>query len=62
MATRAERFRAEVERSGAKKAKKPRKELRPGKPDRDELIPRILQSSRTRGQDIRVNHPPRRGR
>lgn len=60
MSTRAERFRASEERAGAKKAKKPRKELRPGKPDRDDLIPRILQSSRTRGQDIRVSHPHRR--
>jgi len=59
MATRAERFRAVEERTGAKKAKKAEKGLRPGKPDRSDM-PRILQSSRTRGQDIRVSHPPRR--
>lgn len=59
MATRAERFHASEERAGAKKAKKPVKGLRPGMPDRSDM-PRILQSSRTRGQDIRVNHPPRR--
>jgi hypothetical protein len=59
MATKAERFHSLEERSGAKKAKRVEKRERPGRPGRDDL-PRVLESSRTRGQDIRVTRPPRR--
>ncbi len=56
MATKAESFRAQQERSGPKKKKTAVKAHR----TRLEEMPRILQSSRTRGQDIRVNRPYRR--
>jgi hypothetical protein len=56
MATKAESYRAEQQRSGPKKRKTILKARRTRLTD----MPRILQSSRTRGQDIRVNHPRRR--
>ena len=52
MATKAEAYRYVEQRSGLKKAKRTRK------PPRHEKL-RTLESSRTRGQDIRVNHPYR---
>jgi hypothetical protein len=58
MATKAERFHATEERSGPKKAKRVEKRARPGRGD----SPRVLESSRTRGQDIRVSHPKRPAR
>ncbi|UPT74735.1 MAG: hypothetical protein M0D55_03145 [Elusimicrobiota bacterium] len=58
MATKAEGYRYVEERSHAKKAKRGRKPAREARPGRSEA-PRILESSRTRGQDIRVNHPYR---
>jgi len=51
MATKAERFHSIEERSGPKKAKRVEKRARPGRND----APRVLESSRTRGQEIRVN-------
>lgn len=59
MATRSEQHRYAEERIGPKKARRPARRARrarPGAPD----VPRILESSRTRGQDIRVVHPPKR--
>jgi hypothetical protein len=58
MATKAESERYFEERSRPKKARRAAKPKRPGRADRSELR-RILESSRTRGQDIRVNHPYR---
>lgn len=55
MATKAENRRYAEERSHPKKARRAAKSKRP---DRAEMR-RILESSRTRGQDIRVNHPYR---
>ncbi len=59
MTTRAENFHSAEERNGPKKAKRLEKRVRPGKPGRSEL-PRTLESSRTRGQEIRVNRPQKR--
>lgn len=59
MASRAEEQRALEERSGEKRSKRPVKRIRAGK-EADSPVRRVLESSRTRGQDIRVNHPPSR--
>jgi hypothetical protein len=55
MATKAENFRSEQERSGPKKERRSRKPPRPGR----EIGLRILESSRTRGQNISVRRPHR---
>lgn len=55
MATKAENQRYDEERSHPKKARRPAKARRPGRAE----MRRVLESSRTRGQDIRVNHPYR---
>lgn len=59
MATKAEDARYFEERSGPKKPKRGPRRERQARPGRSE-IPRILESSRTRGQDIRVTRPPKR--
>jgi hypothetical protein len=61
MSTRAERFRSLEERAGPKKAKRVEKRERQARPGRSDA-PRVLESSRTRGQDIRVSHPKRPAR
>jgi hypothetical protein len=59
MATKAERFHYLEERSGPKKAKRRLRRERQARPGLSD-IPRVLESSRTRGQDIRVTRLPGR--
>ncbi len=56
MSTKAEMFHSTEERSGPKKAPKTRKPAREGRTAESR---RVLESSRTRGQDIRVSRPHR---
>lgn len=61
MSTKAEDFHNSEQRAGPKKAKRVEKRYRQARPGRGDA-PRILESSRTRGQDIRVARPPKRAR
>lgn len=56
MATKAENFHYQEERAGVKKPKRKAKRERQARPGLSDA-PRVLESSRTRGQDIRVSHP-----
>jgi len=57
MSTKAEDFHYLEERSGPKKPKRVPKRERQARPGKSSA-PRVLESSRTRGQDIRVSRPP----